>query len=357
MAPSTSSFLDLKAQLAKQEAEFAQNRALGKDMVLKGGVQRSGKKPTIWAQPNKGVAARNARDLEWSLASKPTLEAAKDALERKALQYEKLKKGKTAGLSEKQYDSLLVDFDRKAEEEDYESDSSEDVDESLTVPKRLDDDDPIVEYEDEFGRMRTARQSEVPRNLQPPQDQEVEPEDDPYLIHGNVNYFPTYEPSAEKIAAVEAAAQEDANPATHYDATGEVRPRGAGFYQFSKDEETRQKQMEDLKRSRTETEKVREETGAAAGKEVRPGLEKRKREIEERRKAIEAKRRKVKDTSNMPDGEPVMQTAGKSVTASTSESSNGKRAKKSNTQAHAQSADEFLAALERDIIEARAQGV
>lgn len=26
-------------------------------------------------------------------------------------------------------------------------------------------DDPIVEYEDEFGRVRTARRSEVPRNL------------------------------------------------------------------------------------------------------------------------------------------------------------------------------------------------
>lgn len=125
MAPSTSSFLDLKAQLSKQEADFAQNRALGKDMVVKGGVKRPDKvsmllsvlpicltlhqKPTIWARPNKGVASRNARDLEWSLASKPTLDAAKDALERKAAQYEKLKKGKTAGLSEKQFDSLLVD--------------------------------------------------------------------------------------------------------------------------------------------------------------------------------------------------------------------------------------------------------
>jgi hypothetical protein len=43
------------------------------------------------------------------MTSKPTLEAAKDALERKAAQYEKLKKGKTAGLSEKQFESLLVD--------------------------------------------------------------------------------------------------------------------------------------------------------------------------------------------------------------------------------------------------------
>ena len=43
------------------------------------------------------------------MMSKPTIEATQEALERKAAQYEKLKRGKTAGLSEKQYDSLLVD--------------------------------------------------------------------------------------------------------------------------------------------------------------------------------------------------------------------------------------------------------
>ena len=43
MAPSTSSFLDLKAQLSKQEADFAQNRALGREMVVKGGLKRPGK--------------------------------------------------------------------------------------------------------------------------------------------------------------------------------------------------------------------------------------------------------------------------------------------------------------------------
>ena len=29
----------------------------------------------------------------------------------------------------------------------------------------MEQDDPIVEYQDEFGRTRTARRSEVPRNL------------------------------------------------------------------------------------------------------------------------------------------------------------------------------------------------
>lgn len=88
----------------------------------------------------------------------------------------------------------------------------------------------------------------------------------------------------------------------HYDASKEVRAKGAGFYQFSADEETRRKQMEELKTVREETEKTRQELGA---EDIKPGeegmtaegvqsraMEKRKRELEERRKLIEAKRKK-----------------------------------------------------------------
>lgn len=39
-------------------------------------------------------------------------------------------------------------------------------------------DDPIIEYEDEFGRMRTGRRSEVPRNLLPNSDNEEEDDDE-----------------------------------------------------------------------------------------------------------------------------------------------------------------------------------
>ena len=53
-------------------------------------------------------AARDARALEEEL-SRPTLDAARAALERKARVYEKLRRGKSGGLSEKQYEALLVD--------------------------------------------------------------------------------------------------------------------------------------------------------------------------------------------------------------------------------------------------------
>ncbi|KZT73147.1 hypothetical protein DAEQUDRAFT_762499 [Daedalea quercina L-15889] len=311
---SASSFFDLKAELAKQEEEFTKNKATGKATAIVGGVKRPDKKPTIWARQNAGVRARAARDIELEEISRPTLESARAVLERKAQVYEKLRKGKSGGLSEKQYESLLVDFDQKAMDH-YESDS-DDVDESLTVPKApvREEDDPIVEYEDEFGRIRTGRRSEIPRHLlSKPEDEQAEKEDDPYVMYNPVNHFPVYEPSEDRVAAIEAEFAEENNPLNvHYDASQEVRAKGAGFYQFSADEETRRQQMEELRAARDETHRTRQETGAAdakpgevegmrdggdSGEPVGVGksraMEKRKRELEERRRMLDAKRRKV----------------------------------------------------------------
>jgi len=92
-----------------------------------------------------------------------------------------------------------------------------------------------------------------------------------------------------------------------------VRAKGAGFYQFSGDEEERRRQMEELKMAREETEWTRKDVGAV---DLKPGevegmqeeegiwsgakagksraMEKRKRELEDRRRMVDAKRRKVK---------------------------------------------------------------
>ncbi|KAJ7274466.1 hypothetical protein B0H12DRAFT_399967 [Mycena haematopus] len=300
-----SSFLDLKAELSKQEDEFTRNKAAGKSNYLVGGVKRPDKKPTVWARQNKGVNARASRDIELEAISKPTLDSARAALERKAKIYDKLRKGQTGGLNDKQYESLLVDFDSKPSDH-YESDS--DVDESLEVarPPVGDKDDPIVEYEDEFGRMRTARRSEVPRDLMHPKEPEVD-EDEDLVIRNPVGHFPVYQPSTDRVEQIEKQYAEANNPlGVHYDATAEVRAKGAGFYQFSKDEEARKTQMEELKSARLETETTRKEMGA---QDVLPGeiegmqdsgsngksraMEKRKRELEERRKMLDAKRRKL----------------------------------------------------------------
>jgi len=127
------------------------------------------------------------------------------------------------------------------------------------------------------------------------------------IIRNPVNHFPIYQPSEERVAEVERKFSEENNPLNvHYDASTEVRAKGAGFYQFSGDEETRRRQMEGLKAAREETDKTRQELGAEdiipgqdegmiAGSNVKSrAMEKRKREIEERRKLLEAKRKKPK---------------------------------------------------------------
>jgi len=173
-----------------------------------------------------------------------------------------------------------------------------------------------------------------------------------------VNFFPVYEPSSDRVAAIQAAAAEENNPLNqHYDASREVRAKGAGFYQFSADEETRKKQMEELKEARQDTEKTRQELGAVdlkagefEGMQEAPNahrsraIEKRRRELEERRKAVEAKRRKLQpgDTSSgvamqspAPPSEPTVVVPTNAAAPNASVSSSA--------------ADSFLAALERDL--------
>ncbi|KAJ7650324.1 hypothetical protein FB45DRAFT_819514 [Roridomyces roridus] len=351
---SAGSFLDLKAEVSKKEDEFSRNKAAGKSKYIVGGVQRPDKKPTVWTRQNKGVESRASRDIELEAISKPTLESARAALERKAKIYDKLKKGQTGGLNDKQYESLLVDFDSKPMD-DYESDS-DDVDESLEVarPPPGDEDDPIVEYEDEFGRLRTARRSEVPRDLLRAKEHD---EDEYEVIRNPVGHFPVYQPSADRIAQIEKEQADANNPlGVHYDATKEVRAKGAGFYQFSQDEETRKAQMEELKASRDETERTRRDTGAV---DVLPGesegmqdrssavssgpsraMEKRKRELEERRKAVDAKRQKLSGGSaSAPSDAPISSDP----FAALETANPGKASPQTD-------ADKFLASLKQDFL-------
>ena len=174
-----------------------------------------------------------------------------------------------------------------------------------------------------------------------------------------VNFFPVYEPSSDRVAAIQAAAAEENNPLNqHYDASREVRAKGAGFYQFSADEETRKDQMDGLRQARQETEKTRQELGAVdlkagevEGMQEAPNalrsraIEKRRRELEERRKAVEAKRRKLQ----IGDGPSAAATQSP---APPSESTTVVRTSAAAQNVDAPSsaaADNFLAALERDL--------
>ena len=200
-----------------------------------------------------------------------------------------------------------------------------------------------------------------------------------------MDHYPTYQPSEERVAEIEASLAEENNPLNiHYDASQEVRAKGAGFYQFSGDEETRRRQMEELKKAREETEKTREETGAV---DLRPGevegmvqesggsgeqlkksgaMEKRKRELEERRKMLEAKRRKKNPDAEhfsvkaeerehkVPVSPPKKVTSAQApldpFAALEVQASASRPDLKGKGKAKEDPADLFLAALERDMM-------
>ncbi|KAK1224073.1 hypothetical protein PQX77_008403 [Marasmius sp. AFHP31] len=303
---SASSFFELAAAVAEHpiRPKTAQNST-----AVVGGVAKS-KKSDTWLRANKGVKERHARDLEQEVVDRPTWDSARTRLEEKAKKYDKLNKGKTGGYTETQIENLLVDFESKPVNDRWESDS-EDNDESLTVPKPpMDADDEIVEYIDDLGRSRFAPRSEVPRQyLKNPEDEEY---DENIVIHNPVNHHPIFIPGDERVAEIKKATAESDKPLeTHYDYSLENRARGAGSYNFSRNEQERLAELQKLSARRDETMRARAEAGAI---DVKPGevegfdpkvgttqskaMEKRKRDLEERRAKLEANKRKKGKSTN-----------------------------------------------------------
>ncbi|KAI1116464.1 hypothetical protein F5Y14DRAFT_439891 [Nemania sp. NC0429] len=230
---------------------------------------------------------------------------ARRKMEEKARLYAAMKRGDY--VAKENEAAPLVDFDRKwaerhpDDEARYSSSGSDDDDD--------DDDDgdgggagghgaERIEYQDEFGRTRTGTRAEVQR-LRRQQARsalgaaELEamaavptarPAD---LIFGDAIQTAAFRPEAATLDAMAAlAARRDREPTpppdVHFDGRAEIRTKGTGFYQFSRDEGARAKEMADLEAARLETERVRRERADER--------DARRREIEARRREIGARR-------------------------------------------------------------------
>ncbi|KAG0056220.1 hypothetical protein BGZ83_005952 [Gryganskiella cystojenkinii] len=315
-----SSLIALAAELAKHDEKFQRIKGTG------GGIKapRSVKKPTVWQRHNPGLVNRIKKNDVSHKSEDPEGEAARQkALERKAKMYERLKRGEE--VPDRIREELLVEFEygykgrgrrrgrRDSSGTDSQSDYSDqsrsqsrsrsrsrdgqdwDRDESRALARDPRDykDDPWVEHEDEFGRTRLVRKSEVPKPAaaQPPDHRQAQG------IHNPLNPFPVFQnPDAvEKQEWIRDATGEMKNMGTfgsrvnsqgqrHYDNTTERRARGVGFYAFSQDEDERQRQMRELLEMRSQTERK-----IAQHKSLR---DKRRDEIAERKRLIAQKRLK-----------------------------------------------------------------
>ncbi|CRG85993.1 hypothetical protein PISL3812_02996 [Talaromyces islandicus] len=289
-----------------------------------------GSKPDIFAVHNKGAlkraAADEAEDVHGALrqvhqssdivgqVDAATLQRSRRRMEEKAHIYEDLKKGYhlAEGESSDEDDDVaagdsrvskmrrrernaLVDFDRKwAEQEQNEDEDGDDDEETGSM----------VDYEDEFGRTRRGTKAEAAQaaraRRQLENDEAVDetsksrPARPSNLIHGEAIQSQAFNPDAamaSQMAALAARRDRSATPPeqAHYDAEAEVRTRGTGFYKFSADEKTREREMEELLKTRRETEREREVRGERKAERDRL-KEERRRKVHELRSKHHAER-------------------------------------------------------------------
>ncbi|KAM0331722.1 hypothetical protein ACHAQA_003401 [Verticillium albo-atrum] len=228
-----------------------------------------------------------------------TLASTRRKMQEKARLYAAMKRGDY--VPKENEAAPLIDFDRKwAEAEDEHhgehasssgSDHEEDDNEGTHTAKP--DASEIIEYEDEFGRLRRGTRAEIDRlerqrrrgilGAEALEGMAARPSAPTNVIYGDTIQTLAFVPDdADKMEALARKRDRSATPpeAKHYDADSEIRTKGAGFYKFSRDEEVRSAEMQSLDKERKETE------------EKRRALEEKK---QARRKEIEARRRELED--------------------------------------------------------------
>ncbi|RAL01702.1 CCDC174 family protein [Aspergillus ibericus CBS 121593] len=305
------------------------------DSTRSAGRPRPSKAPKsdLFSRPNKGAQKRAAADLrdddntalqqkhqrteDIGAVDAAALHRSKRRMEEKVRMYDDLKRGLyLAGGSDDEEGSGpqdaylarlrrrekegLVDFDqkwRKSANEDGEEEEEGD-----------DDNASIVSYEDELGRSRRGTRSEAARAAA------LKEQDDPRgnterwrparpenLIYGVTVQSEAFNPDAAVASQMSyLAARRDRSPTPpeemHYDADAEVRNRGTGFYAFSKDENVRKQQMEELLNAREETQRERD-----ARRERRAERERLRDERKKKVDELRAKRRAEMFLANLGD--------------------------------------------------------
>ncbi|KAK3402091.1 hypothetical protein B0T20DRAFT_467009 [Sordaria brevicollis] len=227
---------------------------------------------------------------------KRELERARRNMEHKARLYAAMQRGDYIGK-----EIGLVDFDRKwAEEQEKKTGHTGEVSSSSSEDEESEEEErkqELIEYTDDFGRTRLvtpAQKAKLERSRSSAAEltqMSARPAEPEQLIVGDTIQTEAFAATvtADRLETInELAAKRDRSatppPPTHYDANWEIRTKGVGFFQFSKDEKKREEEMRALEEERRKTEEKRREREEM--------LEKRKREIEERRKEIKERRAK-----------------------------------------------------------------
>lgn len=279
---SSASFLNLKAQLSQRQASEKESskketlspspsslpRHLRQLPDADGSASTGNSKQSSKKKSKQSSSSPRYFTTLSSASSTPSarLERSRNAaLEKKAKLYDQLKKGLSGGLRPEDLDeggkyAGAIDWDRKIQQhaQDEDDDDASESDSSHSNDDANEDEDKI-EYTDDLGRTRLVPRSQVPMEYLMQMKREAEYNaslDDSKTIYGPQVHFPVFHHDRTEQS-------EDPPLETHFDASHEVRNRGAAFFQFDKDEQVRKRQMEQLANERKETEMKRKDAASA----------------------------------------------------------------------------------------------
>ncbi|KAA8615473.1 DUF4078 domain-containing protein [Pyrenophora tritici-repentis] len=219
-------------------------------------------KEDIFKTHNKNVKKRALKDLEdtdftqkhrgRTAEEKDEDEVAwkrtKRRMEEKARLYDALKRGDVEDLDDK----YGVDFDRKWAEKQEKGEAES----APSSESEASEEEELVEYTDEFGRTRKGTRAEAAREerrkrtlaADEPDRFTARPSMPSNIIYGDAVQTQAFNPDetiAQQMADLAAKRDKELTPPPelHFDGKAEVRQRGMGFFNFSKDEEERKEQM------------------------------------------------------------------------------------------------------------------
>ena len=277
----STSLADLKAELHRKKGEAQTNKVKGNFRPEK--ANDGEKKNNIWSKKNTGLIMRMQRDLEKRKEEERSYERAKYMLEKKTRLYESMKKGKgNSSIA----DNFLVNFNGGIEND--EDDDDDDL-VSMDYPARQAGEE-WVEYTDALGRTRRCMKKDLAALQRQDRDMVREEEEEQETGEGLRKEEPDLLSADMRMDMLRQKWEQQelenlTKESLHYSDVryDEARSHGAGFYNFSGEEDKRIQEQKTLRKLHEETDEMRRLRERKA--------EKRKKDMSDRIKKIKAKRR------------------------------------------------------------------
>ncbi|PIK42840.1 putative coiled-coil domain-containing protein [Apostichopus japonicus] len=275
IAVNSSSLVGLKAELLRKQEEFKREKLGRASSSIKPSL--SSKPGSIWSKKKKQAKGHVERDVEELQKERDELDKSRSMLEAKAKLYEQMTSGNSIP-DEETNGLFLVDFEKKQLDKVMKSDSwgnklghqlsSDEEEDILTpeseIPAPENPEEEWVDYTDTLGRSRRCMKKDLPRLIK--LDKDLNPEKfkeesvgDARTDEGDMPEMMSSDMYRERMRKKWEQEQEDllnrGQSSIHYQNVrfDEVRTHGVGYFDFAKDEDTRDEQLKTLNYLRDET--------------------------------------------------------------------------------------------------------